>query len=114
FQVGAVVSIVLLVPALAAFLIDRAARSRQAVMVSTKAVPYVPQPSAARDWLALAYCGAIAVAMLGMILVPGFTSLTKFWPYNLDLTLRNYEFDRYAGGGWQAYLNSLRMAAMTS
>lgn len=114
FQMGAVVSMVLLVPAAIAFVIDRAARHRQAGMVSAKSVPFVPTPRSLADRLALAYCAIISLAMLGMIAVPGFTSFTTFWPYNLDFTLRNYSFDLFAGGGWQSYFNSLRMAAFTA
>jgi iron(III) transport system permease protein len=114
FQVGAVVSMVLLVPAMIAFMIDRAARSRQAAMMTTKAVPYVPKPGRLKDGLALAYCAIISAAMLGMIAVPAFTSFTTFWPYNLTFTLRNYQFDLFAGGGWESFINSVRMAFMTA
>jgi iron(III) transport system permease protein len=47
---------------------------------------------------------------LTLIAVPAYASFTAFWPYNLQLTLRNYQFELYAGGGWESYYNSLRMA----
>src|SRR5690606_4488290 len=34
--------------------------------------------------------------------------------YNMELTLRNYEFHRFAGGGWQSYFNSLKLAFLTA
>jgi len=40
-------------------------------------------------------------------------SLVKLWPYNLDLSLRNYDFDNMDGGGWLAYRNSLKLATLT-
>lgn len=114
FQLGAVVSIVLLVPALVAYVIDRQARKRAAAMITSKSVPMVPHRRPLIDSLAFVYCCLVMVFLLAMIVVPGYTSMTKFWPYNLELSLRNYEFSRYAGGGWQSYFNSLRMALATA
>jgi iron(III) transport system permease protein len=114
FQMGAVVSILLLIPAVVAFSLDRLARGRQATMMSAKAVPLVPRRRALIDNLALLYCTLIALALIALIVVPAYASFTAFWPYKLDLTLRNYQFDLYAGGGWESYLNSLRMALATA
>lgn len=114
FQMGAVVSIVLLVPAVIAFLIDRMARRRQSAMITAKAVPFLPVPNRRSDTLAMLYCSAVVVVLVAMIAVPGYTSFTKFWPYNLDFTLRNYRFDLYAGGGWDSYVNSFRMSVATA
>jgi iron(III) transport system permease protein len=114
FEIGAVVSVLLLVPAVIAFLIDRVARRRQTAMLTANVVPLSPKPRPGLDALAFSYCLAISIALLAMIVVPGYTSFTKFWPYNLELTLANYQFDRFAGGGWQSYLNSLKMALLTA
>ncbi len=114
FQIGAVISMLLLTPAALAFVIDRRVRRRQAAALTSKAVPLVPSPSALRDRLALALCLAVTVVMLAMILVPGYASFIKFWPYNLELTLRNYEFHRFAGGGWESYANSLKLSFLTA
>ena len=40
-------------------------------------------------------------------------TLIKYWPYNLDLTLANYDFDRVDDTGWRAYTNSLTLAVWT-
>jgi iron(III) transport system permease protein len=114
FEMGAVVSIVLLVPALIAFVIDRAARRRQTAMLTANVVPLRPKPRRGLDALAFCYCLAVSIVLLAMIVVPGYTSFTKFWPYNLELTLANYQFDLFAGGGWESYLNSLKMAVLTA
>lgn len=114
FQMGAVVSIVLLVPAVAAFSMDRLARRRQAAMMTAKAVPYAPRPRRLVDRLALLYCTTIGLMILALIVVPAYASFTAFWPYNLQFTLRNYQFDLYAGGGWESYFNSIRMALATA
>jgi iron(III) transport system permease protein len=90
------------------------ARRRQASALTSKAVPLTPGPRMLIDRLAFAYCAAVAGVMLAVIIVPGYASFIKFWPYNLELTLRNYQFDRVAGGGWQSYFNSLKLALLTA
>ena len=37
-------------------------------------------------------------------------SLIKYWPYNLSLTLDNYDFAKFDSNGWDSYWNSVRMA----
>ena len=37
-------------------------------------------------------------------------SLIKYWPYNLSLTLDNYDFAKFDANGWDSYWNSVRMA----
>ncbi|OWT65752.1 phosphonate ABC transporter permease [Candidimonas nitroreducens] len=110
FQMGAVVSIIMLAPTLIAFLVDRHARKRQQASLTAKSIPYTPRPNAWRDGLALAYCVVITVAMAAMIAIPAYASFIKFWPYNLSFTLRNYHFGQFDGAGWQSYFNSLRLA----
>lgn len=114
FQMGSVVSMVLLLPAVGAFVIDRMSRRRQAAMMTAKAIPFVPKAAVLRDNIALFYCMLISLILISSIAVPGYASFTKFWPYNLEFTLRNYSFELYAGGGWESYFNSLKMATATA
>ena len=114
FQIGAVISMLMLAPAAIAFVVDRRVRRRQAAALTSKAVPLVPTPNPVRDRLALALCLSVTIVMLAMILIPGYASFIKFWPYNLELTLRNYEFHRFAGGGWESYANSLKLSLLTA
>jgi len=44
FQIGAVVGLILLVPALVAFFVDHAVRVRQKALLSARSVPYVRSP----------------------------------------------------------------------
>ena len=114
FEMGAVISVVLLVPALIAFAIDRAARRGQIAMLTTRAVPFQPKPHPLADALGFLFCALVAVWVVGLIAAAAFASVVKFWPYDLSLTWIHYQFERYAGGGWQAYRNSLAMAAWTA
>lgn len=111
FQMGAVVGLILLLPAVIAFVIDRIIQRRQTAMLSARAVPYAPTPHPAVDRLFLAICAVISMAILIILGVALFASLAKLWPYDLTLSFRNYDFDRMDGGGWASYRNSLVMAS---
>ncbi len=56
FEMGAVVGMVLLVPPVLAFAVDRWVQRRQVAQLSARAVPLTPKPSAARDLALFAYC----------------------------------------------------------
>jgi iron(III) transport system permease protein len=114
FQMGAVVGLVLLLPAVLAFAVDRAVQRRQAALLSARAVPYAPAPDRRRDLAFLALCAPVALAILVVLLVAAFASLATYWPYNLAPSLKNYAFDMTDGGGWDSYRNSLVMAASTA
>ena len=113
FQMGAVVSVVLLVPAVFAFLVDRAVRRRQVALLSARAVPYEPKPQPGFDLAMLAYCVVIGAAILSIVAVSQYAALVKFFPYNLTFTLAHYDFDQKGGGGWASYYNSVRLALLT-
>ncbi len=114
FEMGAVVSVILLLPAIVAFGVDRIIQRRQVALLSARAVPYSPKPHARFDWTCFAYCAAISVFILGMIGICQLAALVKFWPYDMTLSLRNYAFDLMDGGGWDAYYNSIWMSLMTA
>jgi iron(III) transport system permease protein len=110
FQMGAVVSMILLVPALVAFGVDRQVNRRQVALLSARAVPYIPKPNLRFDTTMLAYCCVVSFFILGILAMCQLAALFKFWPYDLSFSLKNYDFDRMDGGGWDSYGNSLRLA----
>jgi iron(III) transport system permease protein len=114
FEMGAAVSVILLIPAAFAFAVDRLARRRQVALLSTRAVPYEPKPNSRFDRAMLGYCAVIGVFILGMVAISQFAALVKFFPYNLTLTLSHYDFDRKGGGGWSSYYNSIELALLTA
>ncbi|WP_286240713.1 putative 2-aminoethylphosphonate ABC transporter permease subunit [Neptuniibacter halophilus] len=114
FSMGAVVSVVLLLPALLAFAVDRWVQRKQVALLSSRAAPLVPKKEPQRDWIMLLLCLPVPVIILTVLGMAVYASLVSFWPYNLELSLSNYEFDLMDGGGWGAYYNSLEMAAWTA
>ena len=114
FEMGAVVGMVLLVPAVLAFVADRLVQRRQVAILSARAVPLQPKPAALRDWILFGYCTLVALVLLTILGIAAWGSLIKFWPYNLSLTFANYAFDKFDASGWSAYFNSLELAVLTA
>jgi iron(III) transport system permease protein len=114
FQMGAVVGFILLIPAVLAFATDRLIQRRQVALLSARAVPLVPKHNRAADSLATLFCGSFGLMLVGVLAVAVWASFVTYWPYNLTLSLKNYDFNEFDAGGWQPYLNSLLMAAGTS
>jgi iron(III) transport system permease protein len=114
FEMGAVVSMVLLVPAMMAFILDRYVQKRQVAQLSSSSVPYEPKPNRKFDAICLSYCSVVAFFILSLIIVCQYAALVKLWPYNLNLGLGNYNFDVMDGGGWASYGNSIQMALLTA
>ena len=110
FAMGAVVSIVLLVPTVVAFIVDRVVQRRQVAMIAARSVPLQPQPSPARDTAFFGFCALVAAAIIGFYATALFASLVKVWPYHLEIGLYHYHFTGTGGGGYQAFLNSIRMS----
>ena len=114
FQMGAVVGMVLLVPAVLAFIADRIIQRKQVALISARAVPYHPKPKTRFDMAMMGFCCVVGFMILGIIAVDAFASFIQLWPYNLSLTLYNYDFDLRDGGGWASYRNSIVMASYTA
>ncbi|MCA1323906.1 putative 2-aminoethylphosphonate ABC transporter permease subunit [Herbaspirillum sp. alder98] len=114
FGRGALIGLLLLVPALLTFAVDGWLQRRQRAQTTSRSEPYAARPDWRRDipilLALLAICGAIVL----MLAVAMGASVVKLWPYNLQLTWQHYDFDNMDGGGWLAYRNSLRLACGTS
>lgn len=114
FQMGAVVAIVLLIPAVIAFSVDRVVQRKQVALLSARAVPYEPKPAKGLDMAMLTFCSFVAFLIICMIGMAQYAALVSFWPYNLSLTLANYNFELAEGGGWASYFNSIRLSIYTA
>ena len=113
FQMGAVISLALLLPAILAFFVDQYSRKRQVALLSSRSVVFEPKKYHTLDIAMLAFCGLITVIILMMIGMAQFGALVTFWPYNLSLTLKHYSFE-VAGLGWESFYNSIRLAFYTA
>ncbi|GLK81480.1 putative 2-aminoethylphosphonate ABC transporter permease subunit [Methylopila turkensis] len=114
FPMGAVVGIVLLLPAVAAFFVDRRAQKRQTALLSARAVPYEPKPDRQRDAALFLFSALVALAIVATYAVAAWGSFVRYWPYNLSLTFANYDFAEVEPTGWGGYSNSLKLAGLTA
>ena len=113
FQMGAVISMVLLVPAMIAFFIDRYSRKKQISLLTARSVVFKPKKHFKVDMIMLGFCSALALIIILMIGMAQFGAIVKYWPYNLNFTLKNYDF-QVAGLGWDSFYNSVRLAFYTA
>ena len=114
FEMGAVVGFVLLVPAVLAFALDRQIQKKQVALLSARAVPLEPRANAMKDAAFTAYCtlvGGFVAAVLGVAV---WASFVTYWPYNLSLSLKNYNFEDFEPNGSGPYFASLQMAAIAA
>jgi len=114
FEMGAVVGLILLLPAVLAFAVDRHIQKRQVALLSARAVPYEPKRDPARDTLLLVFCLIVGGILLAMLGVAVWASFIQYWPYNMSLTVKHYNFVEYESGGWTPYFTSLKMAGLVA
>ena len=114
FEMGAVVSVVLIIPAVIAFIVDRIVQRKQVAILTSRSVVYEPKKNRNFDLTMLAYCCLISFFIFTILGMCFFASFVTFWPYNMSLSLDNYQFDLMDGGGWASYYNSIRLACYTA
>ncbi len=114
FNLGAVISVVMLMPTLMALVADNWLRRRQTGAVTARATPLIPKANKWRDRLLFAFCLCASGGIVAVFLTSAFASLADVWPYKLMPTLRHYNFREYGGGGYTAFWNSLRLAVYTA
>lgn len=114
FEMGAVVGLVLLLPAVLSFLVDRIVQSRQGVQLTGRSIPYAPKANRKVDLALGGACLLIGLAIVSVLGTAFFAAFAKLWPYDLSFSLRHFDFDNMDGGGWASYVNSLRMAGLTA
>ncbi|MGL5362962.1 MAG: putative 2-aminoethylphosphonate ABC transporter permease subunit [Bosea sp. (in: a-proteobacteria)] len=111
FELGAVVGVMLLTPALVAYGIDVLARRNQRATFSGRSVPVVLGKNRMRDGVCTALVVAVTLAILGIIGMAIYGSLVRFWPYNLTLGLHNYEKALSDPDELRTIFNSLLLAS---
>ena len=114
FEMGAVVSVVLIIPAVIAFIVDRIVQRKQVAILTSRSVVYEPKKNRNFDSAMFVYCCLISFFIFTILGMCFYASFVTFWPYNMSLSLDNYQFDLMDGGGWDSYYNSIRMACYTA
>lgn len=113
FNMGAVVSTLLLIPALLTFAADRMLNAKNYSEISTKALELKIKKSKLRDGLFFAVCFLISAFFLIMIGALTVDALMKYYPYERAFTLEHFQFSQ-STGGIQSFVNSILMSTLTA
>ena len=111
---GAVVSILLLIPAIISFFLEKSLEKKQRDTFNAKSMNYRVEHSRFRDTFFYIFCWLIGVSILGLFLIAAVASFIKMWPYNFEITLNNYKFFDFNGGALQFYKNSVTIAFISA
>lgn len=113
-NMGAVISILLLLPAVFVFIFDRIQSKRHARFQAFQTKPYISARNKKLETVLTLFCGLVSGSILLIIFTAVLASFIQSWPYDLSLTLVHYSFEYVDGGGWAAYFNSIRMALFST
>ncbi len=97
FDLGATISIILLVPSLMAFMLNYYISRRSFAMISGAAHPFIPPSRPLKKISFTIYCGLVILCILLVFATVVIGSFVKIWPYDWSLTLKHYSFPSIAG-----------------
>lgn len=115
-SMGAVVGVVLTIPAMISFVIDLAMQKKNARNeLSSKAVAFTPKESRTRDIFYQIYCSIISLTFIILISTVALSAFVKVWPYDMSFTLKHFDFGAALHGtGAISFVNSLKLALGTA
>ncbi|SCB67117.1 putative 2-aminoethylphosphonate ABC transporter permease subunit [Bacillus mycoides] len=113
-SMGATVGMILLIPAIFAFAVDRITQRKQANLLSSKAVPYRIINNKKRDVISFVYCSVVTFMIILLFVAVGIAASVKVWPYNMSFTLEHFNFSSLTGDGIEAFKNSVIVSAIAA
>ncbi|MED4781599.1 putative 2-aminoethylphosphonate ABC transporter permease subunit [Brevibacillus choshinensis] len=111
---GATVGMLLILPALVAFIVDRIVERKQYAAVTAKSKPYRIKENRIRDTFFFLFCLAVSGFLLLLIAAVVLASFVKVWPYDLSFGWQHYDFSNVAGEGMGPLWNSIIVALITA
>lgn len=114
FSMGSVVGILLMIPAVLSFVVDRLLKSKHGETINAKTVALKIKFNPVRDILFNIYCYVICFVIYGLLGTVLFAATANIWPYDLTFTLKYFFFDSPSTGGISSYYNSLLVATITA
>ena len=105
FDLGATISIILLVPSLMAFMLNYYVSRKTFSMISGAAKPVIPPSRPLKKVSYTLYCYIVAFSIIVIFATVIIGSFVKIWPYDWSLTLDHYNFPSI--GGYSAIYTSV-------
>ena len=114
FDLGATISVILLVPSVCAFLINYYISKRGFALISGAARPFLQPSRKFKKWGFTIYCGLIAFAIMLVFATVIMGSFVKVWPYDWTLTLKHFHFPSLGGYAsiWTSFKVSLAVGLL--
>ncbi|MDR2400765.1 MAG: putative 2-aminoethylphosphonate ABC transporter permease subunit, partial [Deferribacteraceae bacterium] len=112
-NMGAVVGTLLLLPAVMSFIAGRVMTSKNVSTLNAKSTKLIIRRNKGRDIFSFIFCGVVTLSLIFLIAALFVGALTKYYPYDLGFTLRNFIFNN-STGGITSYFNSLKMSVATA
>jgi iron(III) transport system permease protein len=97
FDLGATISIILLVPSMMAFIFNYYVSRKTFAMISGAAKPIIPPSRPLKKILFTLYCCLTSFSIIVVFATVVIGSFVKIWPYDWSLTLDHYSFPSIAG-----------------
>ncbi|MDH3344974.1 MAG: ABC transporter permease subunit, partial [Desulfobacteraceae bacterium] len=97
FDLGATISIILLVPSLMAFILNYYISRKTFSMISGAAKPVIPPSRPLKKVSYTIYCWLVSLSIIVIFATVVIGSFVKIWPYDWSLTLEHYSFPSIAG-----------------
>jgi iron(III) transport system permease protein len=105
FDLGATISIILLVPSLMAFMLNYYISRKTFAMISGAAKPVIPPSRPLKKIGFTVFCSLITLSIFLVFATVIIGSFVKIWPYDWSLTLQHYRFPSI--GGYSAIWTSV-------
>jgi iron(III) transport system permease protein len=93
FEMGAVIGVILLVPAAIAVAVEKWVMRRHHATITERSHPLQILPDRRRDWACLIYASILCGLILAVVAIVFIASFVTLWPYNMHLSLRHYRFE---------------------
>jgi iron(III) transport system permease protein len=97
FDLGATISVVLLIPSVAAFLLNYYLTKKSYALISGQARPFLQPSRPFKKWAFTIYCWIPCIFILVVFVSVFLGSFVKTWPYDFSLTFRHYNFPSLGG-----------------
>ncbi len=97
FDLGATISIILLVPSMIAFLLNYYISRRSFSMISGAARPFIPPSRLLKKVIFTSYSAIVSASIILIFATVIIGSFVKVWPYDWSLTLDHYTFPSIGG-----------------
>lgn len=97
FNLGATISVILLIPSVAAFLLNYYLTKKSYALISGQARPFLQPSRPFKKWAFTLYCWIPCIFILIVFATVFLGSFVKVWPYDFSLTLKHYDFPSLGG-----------------